>query len=84
MIINSIEESFLYYFIEYALKHENFYLITELENMVDALKMDVCRLEKDGIFSEKELVSYMSILNKSMFSLVQNFLIPNNSFSIIY
>lgn len=82
--IDSIEEAFLYYFIEYALKHENFYLITELGNMVDALIMDVFRLEKDGIFSEKELASYIAILNKSMFSLVQNFLIPNNSLEINY
>jgi hypothetical protein len=77
--IHSEEEIFLYYFIEYALSKNIYSLIKDLHDMIDALRMDVYRLDREGIFSEGELLLYISTLNNSMFNLVHSFLIPDDN-----
>ena len=72
--VNSNEEAYIYYFILFAIQSKKQVLIDELKIMIEAMKMDVCRLRNKGIFSDKELHHYVSLLNKSMFGLVHSFI----------
>jgi len=78
--IKSNEESYLYHFISFAVKKDKPILIKEFGSMIEAMKMDVNRLETDGIFSETELACYITLLNKSMFGLVHNFMCDDDDF----
>jgi phytoene/squalene synthetase len=82
--LNADGETFLYYFLEFALNKKEHRLIEYLCKMIDALSMDVDRLEHDGIFSEEELLLYISTLNNSMFNIVHSFIIPNNNLQPSY
>lgn len=80
----SVEESYLYYFFNYAKKSSQLFLIKEVGNMVEAMKMDLSRLERNGVFSESELSRYISIQTNSMFNLVHTFLARDNHTASIY
>ncbi len=55
-------------------------LFQEEEQDIGILSMDVYRLKKNGIFSEKELTCYISLQNKAMFGLVHSFMFPDDSY----
>ncbi len=74
----SDEEYYLHYFFKYAKKNNQLFLIEEVGKMVEAMNMDVLRLERDGVFSEKELSRHISIQTNSMFNLVHAFLMKGN------
>lgn len=77
-------EAFLYYFLSYAIKHKKPQVINELKNMLEALRMDVCRLEQNGIFDEGNLARYITFLNKSLFGLVHSFMCPKKNYDAKY
>jgi len=73
------QEAFLFYFLLYAIKHKEPQLINELKNMLEAMRMDVCRLEQKGIFDAVNLARYVTLLNKAMFGLVHSFICPKEN-----
>ncbi|MGE5859029.1 MAG: hypothetical protein ACM34J_00650 [Ignavibacteria bacterium] len=68
-----IEEVCIFYFAEYAKSIDNFILLDEVKNMVEALSMDVYRLERSGVFSNEELDRYIELMSKSLFNILCNF-----------
>jgi len=73
------QEAFLFYFLLYAIKHKKPQLINELKNMLEAMRMDVCRLEQKGIFDAVNLARYFTFLNKAMFDIVHSFMYPEKN-----
>jgi phytoene/squalene synthetase len=72
----AIEEACLIHFVPYALSLNKRILADEVKNMVEALGMDVCRLENRGIFSRSDLDKYINLMSKSLFNIIYNFLYP--------
>jgi phytoene/squalene synthetase len=68
-----IEEACIIYFAEYAISTNNMVLLDEVKNMMEALSMDVYRLEGSGIFSNDELDHYIELMSKSLFNILCNF-----------
>ena len=81
---NSEIEAFLFYFLSYSIDNKKSNLVYELKNMLEALRMDVSRLEKGGIFSNDELSAYINLLNTAMFGLVHSFMFPNDIYDEKY
>jgi phytoene/squalene synthetase len=71
---SGIEEACLFYFAEYAISVNNIILLDEVKNMVEAMCMDVKRLEGSGIFSNEELEHYINLMSKSIFTILYNFI----------
>jgi len=71
-----IEEACIFYFAEYAKSINNYILLDEVKNMVEALGMDVYRLECSGIFSNAGLDHYIELMSKSLFNILRNFCPP--------
>ena len=80
----STEESYLFYFMNYANEIDQKFLIEEVKKMVESMKMDLFRLEGNGVFSESVLANYISIQTNSMFNLVHTFIIKENKNDSIY
>jgi phytoene/squalene synthetase len=78
---NSELEAFLFYFLSYSIDNKKSNLIYELKNMLEAMRMDVYRLEQKGIFDADALTRYVTLLNKAMFGLVHSFMLPNDNYS---
>jgi hypothetical protein len=69
-----IEEACLFHFANYAISAGNLILIDEVGNMVEAMNMDVKRLEGSGIFPNAELDQYINLMSKSVFNILYNFI----------
>lgn len=78
---NHIEEIYLFHFISFATQENEKHLISMLLDMLTTLKMDAQRLEKDGMFNNKELEEYISLSTRAMFGLVFSFMFPQKQFS---
>lgn len=76
-----IEEACVFYFAQYAKSINNFILLDEVKNMVEALSMDVYRHECSGIFSNDELDHYIELMSKSLFRILANFCPPDPHYS---
>lgn len=77
---SGIEEACLIHFAEYAISNGNFILLDEVKNMIDALSMDVDRLENSGVFSNAELDHYINLMSKSVFNILYNFTLPKSEY----
>jgi len=77
---SGIEEACLFYFAEYAISGGNLILLDEVKNMVDAMNMDVNRLEGSGVFSNAELDHYINLMSKSVFNILYNFTLPRSEY----
>ena len=75
------QEAFLFYLISFAIINNKLQLLNELEKMLSAMKMDVQRLEYDGIFNKYEQSSYISLQTGAMFGFVHSFIQPNDIYS---
>jgi hypothetical protein len=75
-----IEEASLIYFAEYALLSDNKVLLDEVKNMVEALSMDVYRLESSGVFSNSKLNLYIELMSKSLFNILCVFVFPKSEY----
>lgn len=75
------QEAFLFYFLLYAIEHKKSHIINDLKNMLEAMRMDVYRLEQKGIFDADTLSRYVTLLNKAMFGLVHSFMLQNDNYS---
>ena len=80
-IPQTIQEAFLFHFTSFAINNSKPQLITELESMLNSMKMDVQRLEHNGIFSKSELFDYISLQTGAMFGLVHSFIFPNDDYT---
>lgn len=78
--IEKTEETFLYYFIQYALSIENTIIINSVGLMVEALEMDVRRTEGEGIFSESEMRTYIYKMSKAFFDVTSSFILPEGDY----
>ena len=67
--IKSKEEFFLYYCVRYAKLINNYNPVYEGKRNLEAIKMDAVRLQKQGIFTTKELNLYIDNLVGSIFNL---------------
>lgn len=74
------EEAFLYYFIQYGLKVKNSTMINSVRLMLEGLEMDVQRTERDGIFSELEMNTYINKMSKSFFDVTASFILPESKY----
>ena len=70
----TIEEAALLYFSEYALSSNNKILLNGIEDMVNALNMDVRRLEDSGVFSNSEFDNYIKLMSTSLYKILSTFL----------
>ncbi|HSP89079.1 MAG TPA: squalene/phytoene synthase family protein [Ignavibacteriaceae bacterium] len=77
---SGIEEACLIHFAEYSLSTNNLLLLDEVKNMIDALDMDVHRLENSGIFSNEELDHYINLMSKSVFNILYSFTLPKSGY----
>ena len=75
--IETDEEYFLYYIIQYAQEINNSNLILEVKNSVESIGLDTVRLNHDGIFSDSELNQYMDKMLHPVFNLTYYFLYPS-------
>lgn len=67
---NTIEEYFLYYFMEFSL-HDNLgILIHDVFNMIDTISWDVDRLQNNGVFSEEKLDDYINLQTQSINNII--------------
>ena len=71
---SGIEEACLFHFAEYAISNGNLMLLDEVRNMVEAMSMDVKRLEGSGVFSNAELDHYINLMSRSVFNILYNFI----------
>lgn len=78
--IENKEETFLYYFIQYGLSNGNSTIINSVRLMVEGLEMDVQRTERDGIFSEWEMTTYINKMSKSFFDVTASFILPEGKY----
>jgi phytoene/squalene synthetase len=76
----TIEEACLIHFADYAKSNGNIILLDEVNNMVEALSMDVCRIEHSGIFSNIELDHYIELMSKSLYNIMYNFSLPKSKY----
>ena len=72
-IPSTIEEYFLYYFIEFTSKNKLKGLVDSVYQMVETISWDVNRLEKDGLFSQEQLNNYINTQSKSIADILYNF-----------
>ena len=75
-----IEEACLIHFAEYAISTGNLLLLDEVKNMVDAMSMDVYRLENSSLFSNNELNHYIELMSKSFFNILYCFSLPKSGY----
>ena len=75
-----IEEACIIYFAEYALSSGNLILLDEVKNMIEALRMDVYRLECSGVFSNDDLNYYIELMSKSFFNILCVFAFPKSKY----
>lgn len=75
------EEAYLHYFISFAIQNDEKFLIDMLSDMLTTMKMDVERIEKDGMFNDVELEKYISLSTGAMLGLVYSFMYPKQSFN---
>jgi phytoene/squalene synthetase len=73
------EEFYISYLIRYSKQYESPQLIEEINNMVEAISWDVERLKKDGIFCDTDLQKYINTMAKSLFNILNIFLLPARS-----
>ncbi len=78
--IECVEESFLFYFIQYGKEQGNEVIINSVRLMIEGLEMDVQRTEHDGIFSEVEMNTYVSKMSKSFFDVTTCFILPEDKY----
>jgi chaperonin cofactor prefoldin len=71
--LHSNEEVYLYYYILFAIKNKKSALINDLKNIMESLRMDIYRIQTNGVFVEKDLESYIRLSYCSMFNLVHSF-----------
>jgi phytoene/squalene synthetase len=69
-----LEEACFFHFAEFAISTSNIILLDEVKNMVEAMSMDVKRLEDAGVFSNTELDHYINLMSKSLFNILYNFI----------
>jgi phytoene/squalene synthetase len=74
--IETDEEFFLYYIIQYAQEINNSNLILEVKNSVESIAMDAGRLNYNGIFYDIELNKYLDKVVRPVFNLTYYFLHP--------
>ncbi len=77
---SSIEEACLIYFAEYAKSSGDLILIDEVKNMIEALRMDVYRLECSGVFSNSDFNYYIELMSKSFFNILCVFAFPKSKY----
>jgi hypothetical protein len=77
--LNHPEEYFLYHFINYASEQGKSSLIDSLLIMLDTIYQDIWRLQNNGIFSEIDLQKYHAAQSKSLFIILNHFLLPDES-----
>ncbi len=75
-----IEEACLFYFTEFAKSTGDLKLLDEVKNMMDALSMDVDRLENSGVFSNNDLDHYIDLMSKSLFNILYVFTLPKSEY----
>ena len=75
-----IEEACLIYFADYAVSSGNLILLDEVKNMIEALRMDVYRLECSGVFSNDDLNYYIELMSKSFFNILCVFAFPKSKY----
>ena len=73
-----IQEACLIHFGNYAISSGNIKLLDEVKDMINALGMDVNRLERSGVFRKNELDCYIELLSKSFINVLYNFLCADN------
>ena len=73
LVAGRIEVACLFYFSDYAIKGKNIILMEALQKMINALEMDVCRLEDSGIFSNDEFDRYIKLMAKSLHNILHFF-----------
>lgn len=78
--LNCAEEYFLFYLIEYLRSLQKSNLINLIVVMLNTIRQDVHRLEKDGIFTEAEMQKYFEDQAKSGFGIVNFFLMPKEHY----
>ncbi len=67
--LNSYEENYLLYFLQYLIETDRLDFVTYLNNTFKSFEMDIDRLDNDGMFSESELSEYLTLLNESIFKI---------------
>jgi hypothetical protein len=75
----NIEESFLFFFIGYAVDQKKVFLIDAAKTMLESIEMDAQRLNKDGIYSAKEMNIYVNKNSKAFFDIMTGFVEPGSS-----
>lgn len=77
--LNNPEEYFLLYFMKFALAQNTRLLIDSFILMMKTIGDDIKRLEKKGIFPDKEKQKYMDDNTKSLFNIVVFFVQPKSA-----
>lgn len=77
---SGIEEACFLHYSEYVTSTNNLLLVDEVKNMIDALSMDVDRLEANGVFTNAELDHYIELMSKSFFNILCFFSIPKTKY----
>lgn len=77
----SIEESFLFHFIKFALSRQKTFLIDALKMMVHTIEMDALRLEHNGVYDKEEMKSYIEKNSKAFFDIITWFVAPDNPYT---
>lgn len=70
------EETFLFYFIQFAVEQKSELIINAVKNMIDTIEMDLLRLEADGMFSESEFDLYIEKQSKALYDIIVYFFLP--------
>lgn len=78
--IEDTAEAFLHYFIQYGLNKGKNIIIDSVRLMIEGLEMDVQRTERDGIFSEAEMSTYINKMSKSFFDVTASFILPEGKY----
>jgi phytoene/squalene synthetase len=78
--IEDTKEAFLYYFIQYGLNRGNNIIIDSVRLMIEGLEMDVQRTERDGIFAESEMNTYINKMSKSFFDVTASFILSEGKY----
>jgi hypothetical protein len=73
------EESFLFFFISYAIAQNKLFLIDAVKTMLESIEMDTKRLSKDGIYTAEEKQLYVDKNSKAFFNIMTGFVEPKSS-----
>ena len=72
------EEAILFHFICFGLEQNSKLILNAIEDMVDAIAMDIKRLQSNGIFSADELETYINKLSKALYDIIIYFFLPKH------